>query len=529
MTVLNVFHGKRISLSICICIALTGTMGTVSAQSAKSTLFSSSAAQGDKTTATTDLPAANLSVQNNAALLQQSEKEPTVITPSPQTAMASSDYMVTAGDIYELSYAAGTVPVTCTIPVDVSYKIRVANLATLSVRGKTFLQIKNQVEEIVTKNYPLGGAQFVLLTPAAFKVTIKGEVQQTTVKQAWALTRLSSLVNNLLTDYSSLRNVDVQSTTGETHTYDLFKASRFGDLTQDPYVRPDDVIIIHRSKRKVTITGAVERPGTYELLDGENLKALITYYGSSLVDQADTSRMELTRTINQQSPSGEKIYLKQDAIDSDYALLCYDSLSIPLYTDLKPVMFMEGALYATPGTTPESSTRITISFTTGENYASLIRDNKKMFSAVSDTQHAYIIRENKIIPINMNRILYDASYYTSETVQSADTLMVPFRQYFVTVSGAVETPGRYPYIPNRDWTYYVGLAGGFSSDENSFNAISITDINGRHLKKTDPITPETNILAQTNSFTFYFSKYAPVLTTILSSLSTIFTIYAVTR
>jgi protein involved in polysaccharide export with SLBB domain len=323
-------------------------------------------------------PAPNLSVQNNAALLQQSEKEPTVIMPSPQTAKASSDYLVTAGDIYELSYAAGTVPVTCTIPVNVSYKIRVANLATLCVCGKTFLQIKNQVEEIFTKIYPLGGAQFVLLTPDAFKVTIKGEVQQTTVKQAWTLLRLSSLVNDLRTDCSSLRNVGVQSTTGE-------------------------------------------------------------------------------------------------------------------------------------------------------NYASLIRKNKEMFSAVSDTQHAYIIRDEKIIPINMNRILHDASYYTSETVHSADTLMVPFRQYFVSVSGAVENQGRYPYIPDRDRTYYVGLAGGFSSDKNSFNSISITDINGRHLKKTDPITPETNILAQTNLFTFYFSKYAPVLTTILSSLSTIFTIYAVTH
>ena len=39
-------------------------------------------------------------------------------TTSVQMAMSNTDYMVTAGDIYSLTYAANGIPVSYTIPVD---------------------------------------------------------------------------------------------------------------------------------------------------------------------------------------------------------------------------------------------------------------------------------------------------------------------------------------------------------------------------------------------------------------------------
>ena len=103
---------------------------------------------------------------------------------SPQLAMSTRDYMVTAGDIYTLAYAVGTNPVTYTIPVDSSYKIRVSNMAVIDAKGKSFLQIKKQVEDIVTRNFPMSGVQFVLTQPAIFKVNIIGEVEKTVVKES---------------------------------------------------------------------------------------------------------------------------------------------------------------------------------------------------------------------------------------------------------------------------------------------------------------------------------------------------------
>ena len=237
-----------------------------------------------------------------------------------QMAMSNPNYMVTAGDVYNLSFAAGTTPVTYPISVDSSYKIRVANLAIIDASGKTYLELKRQVEDIVIKNYPMSGVQFVLVSPAIFKVVIKGEVKKTIERQAWALTRLSSVVLDDLTEYSSIRKISITSSNGKTKEYDLFKSIRYGEMKEDPYLRPGDVITVNRADRKVVLQGSVERPEEYELLDNENLKELIEIYGNGLDLQADSSRIEVVRFSDGTEKSGKRFYLSNTDIENNYPL-----------------------------------------------------------------------------------------------------------------------------------------------------------------------------------------------------------------
>lgn len=463
------------------------------------------------------------SAERNALVLKST------VVPTPQMAMSTPDYPVTAGDIYLLAYAAGSTPVTYKISVDTTYRIRISNLAVINAKGLTFVELKKQVEDIVSKNYPLSGVQFVLEVPSVFTVTLKGEVQDTQTVQAWGLTRLSSVIYPYFTEYSSDRNITITSMDGNVKQYDVFKAIRFGDLKEDPYLRPGDVVTVKRSERKVMLTGGVERPGIYDILPGDNLKALINTYGGGISQDGDVSRIELKRTLDTGTKGGETLYLTEESIQDDYGLLNYDRIEIGKISELKPVMFIEGAINTSTGTSPETSGKFSVEFTQGENYGFLIRRVKELFSNISDLKGAYIIRENRMIPIDASLCLYDSDYNTTETVQPNDTLMIPFIQSFVTVAGAVNKPGRYPYIPGRDWEYYVGLAGGFQSGVNAFEAVKITDLNGNKLKKSDAITPETTITASTNSFTYYWGKYAPVVTTVLSAVSTVLTIMAVTK
>ena len=722
---------------------------------------------------------------------------------SAQLAMTEANYMVTAGDVYQLIFNANGNAINYTVIVDSTYKIRVANLAVLDVRGKTYSSLKKQVEEIVMKNYPFSGVQFILTQPAVFFVTVQGEVPKTTEVRAWGLSRLSSVITNVLTDYSSTRKIQVTSSDGKTRTYDLFQATRFGKLGQNPYLRPGDVVTIGRYDRKVTVTGQVERPGTYELLEGENLKTLVSYYGGGLTDFADTSRITLvrnhgsvdkagnltylskadidsdlalnngdvisissltdllpsvivegiievaetnnaeegvklekptdtsyTRSVKfhngenyasfvrritgmytqysdlensyferngekialnirkfidnadlkseynvdssdriiipyrqylskiivdgevksvveenawplrrlssiisshltpysstrnvivtsidgsvrsydlfkasrfgaiDQNPyilSGEKItvgrmerrvsiageverpgtyellegenigalinyygngftefadssrieitrlidannnnnnigrlhYLTEDELYSDYELFLYDSVVVPSLKELKPVAFIEGAIYVSDGVALEASNRKEVRIVEGMNYATFARENKALFGATSDLKNAYIVRDDKHIPINLFNYLYDVSFYADEAVLPYDTLIIPFKQYFVSVSGAVHNPGRYPYIPDRTYDYYIGLAGGFIRSQNSHDAVEIRDLNGKKLSKRDYITPETNIDAKSNSFGFFFNQYAPIVTTLLSILTSALSIVAI--
>ncbi|MDR0567771.1 MAG: SLBB domain-containing protein [Spirochaetaceae bacterium] len=510
--------------------------------------------------------------------LQSQSSGQSLTTPNPQLALSTPDYRVTAGDVYSLVYAAGTTSVEYTITVDSTYRVRISNLGVIDAAGKTYIQLKNQVETIVSNNYPLGGAQFVLRQPASFKVYIRGEVLSSVEVSAWALTRLSSLLqislflneqnnylltrqsestgrldstsrtvatdetgvagqtnnsaytysgHNYLTLDSSIRNVSVRSSNGQVRVYDLFKADRLGDLSQDPYLRPDDVITVSRVERQITIIGEVARPGFYQLLRGEHLKQVIEVYANGFTPVANRTRFELTRYVNAQSSSGNKVFLKDQDITANYVLENYDYIFVPKITELQPVVFIEGAVSnaASSGASLTTSYRLVVPFSRGEYYGSLVRANRTWFSSTSDTKNSYIIRgDNQHIPINLNPMLYDEYYQGDIAIEENDTLIVPFRQYFVTVAGAVNSPGRYPYIPDRSWEYYVSLAGGLTPTRNAFEAVDIVDITGKKLKKTDSITPETTITAKSNNALYYINYASPVISAVATVVSLVISI-----
>lgn len=452
--------------------------------------------------------------------------------PNIQIALSNPDYMVTPGDIYSLNYAVGTNPVSYKILVDSSYKIRVSNLAVLDATNKTYMQLKKQVEEIVSKNYPLSGVQFILTSPASFKITVTGCVSYSSEQKAWALTRLSDVLQNApINDYSSQRFVSIKSKNNTETVYDLFQTFRKGDYSQNPYIRPEDEITIQMAEKKVSINGAVIFPGTYELSATENIKNLIENFAGGLTPLADTTRIEISRKISSENSTGEKIYISKKEIDENFSLSNLDSIYIESTENLKPRFYIEGAINSEnaltdDSTIPETSSKSSIQFEKGTFYDFIIRKNSKIFSTVSDLENAYIIRSDEIIPINIKKIIDDFNYYSNITILENDILRIPFKQFFVTVAGSVIKPGRYPYIPDRNYEYYIGLAGGFNKNQNSGEAVKIVDINGKTLDKNSPITPETTITAKTNSFMYYFNQTAPIITTLLTIITTGLSVYA---
>ena len=446
--------------------------------------------------------------------------------------LARSDptFRVTPGDVYTLTFLLDGEIISHTIVVDTAYRLRVANLGIVNGAGQTFAQVRARVEAVVANNIPLSGPQLTLTQPAVFRVFIAGEVQRSGEHSAWALTRLASLVDENLTRFASTRDVSIRSANGQTQIFDLFRFWRFGDQTQNPYLRPGDVVTFNRVSRLVTIHGSVERPGAYQLLEGENIRELIEFYGGGFTPLADPTRMEVVRYLNSEDVSGNRLFLTPYDLENNFVLENYDAVTIPAISDLRPVLFVEGAVDIDPHRVMlhgfrinddlVATNRLTVQFHTGETFASMVQRNRGWFSSLSDTENARIIRRcGEILPINLNRALFDASYRSEVLIQDHDTLIVPFRQFFVTVAGGVTNPGRFPFIPDRDWEYYIGLAGGFNPTRNVCGRVTITDASGRRLGPNDPIGPETIITARTNSPFFWAGQVAPVLSVILSALT----------
>ena len=462
------------------------------------------------------------------------------ITPSAQQAMANPDYRVLPGDVYQLSYVGNRtvegnqVVTTYQVIVDSSGILRVSNLGAVKTHGKTFMAVKRQVETLISQNYPFGAPQFVLISPSTFTVTVKGEVVKTTEVKAWGLMRVSQVINGLSTDFSSIRYLSITGTSGKTTDYDLFKAMRDGDLQQDPYLSPGDVVTVPRIKRKITLSGAVERPGVYELDDTDTLTNLIERYGNGYLagEGVDTSQVKVVRIKDDGTAIPDTFFVDMEKESAVFPLLHKDTVYVGKRQILQTSIYIEVPATASGSGQPLGKTKIiSTAFVPGDDFVSLIRQNMSLFTTAvtADTGSAYILRKGNRLPINLNRILFDAAYNENIPIEPGDRLIVPEIEQTVTVNGAVVRPGAYPYTPGRKVDFYVALAGGFDYQRNTGGAVVIRDVYGKKLAKNDIIGPNTIITARSNAFMYNFTMYIPLITVTASILGIITSILSLVK
>jgi protein involved in polysaccharide export with SLBB domain len=336
-----------------------------------------------------------------------------------------------------------------------------------------------------------------------------------------------------LTAKASSRRVRVTGESGTAEIYDLYQFQRYGDLRENPYVKPGDRITILPAGRTVRITGEVFRPGTYELLPGEELESLVKDYADGFTLNADPGRIILSR-ISTEAAGETRIFDYGE--NTGMALEDKDVLTIGNKAVTRPVAFFEGALNSTAGGTGtieettsdiEGMAKLEYPFYEGETLGNAVRANARRFSVSSDLANAYVIRGGISIPMDLTRYIYYNDFGEDLELENGDIILIPFVQYFVLVSGAVKAPGRYPYVPDRQADYYINLAGGRDEMKNTGRGQTITDINHRKVKDDVVIEPEMMITVPMNSFMANFNVYAPIVTTFLSVITAFLSILAV--
>ncbi|GHT57057.1 hypothetical protein FACS1894109_08080 [Spirochaetia bacterium] len=457
-------------------------------------------------------------------------------------ALSTADYPATPGDVYNLSYAAnmagsGGTAVSVPLTLDAGYQLKIQNMGTVNARNKTYLQVRREVESLVSKSFPLSGPAFTLVRLGRFNVMVSGE---TTVAGNWSvdgLTRISDLVAGMvgLSAKASSRRVTVSSAADKATTYDLFQFQRYGTLAQNPYIKPGDRVTILPADRRVQITGQVFRPGTYELLPGEELESLVEHYADGFTLNANPGRIILSR-VSTEAAGETRIFDYQG--NTGMTLEDRDVVSIGNKAITRPVAFFEGAISrATTGIEEtavegevviEGMARLEYPFYEGETLGNAVRANALRFTASSDLINAYVIRGDRQIPMDLTRYIYYNDFSKDLALENGDIIRIPFVQYFVLVAGAVKAPGRYPYVPDRQADYYINLAGGRDEMKNTGRGETITNMNNRKVKSDVIIEPEMMITVPMNSFMAKFNVYGPVITTVLSLISTTLSILAVT-
>ncbi len=418
-------------------------------------------------------------------------------------AISSPVYPVTPGDTLVVAYTEGKSPITVSLQVDSTYRVVVPGLGVVDGTGKTFIGFSKDIQNLILTYLPFSVPRVSLLGTGSFTVTVRGEVTSTSEVPAWGLSRLSTVIGTA-TSYASSRKVSVARTDGTSTDYDLFKALRQGDLSQNPLVKAGDIITMHPAERIVTLLGEVVRPGIYQPVSGETLDQLLSVYGGGLLPSAHASEVLVQR---QGSAAGSPLAVSRvDASGkSNFLLEHLDEVRVMRIPAKVGAVTVEGAV-AVSGTAQASSSlsssgRLFYQFYPGETVRDLVTALADRFSSVSDLSSAYLQRGNTLIPVNAQALLSGKTDAQADLkLAEGDRFIIPFNQLLVTVAGGVLKPGIYPYIPDKKASYYITMAGGFDPAKNRNRDYTVTGKNGEKIAEDAVVLPEYVVTAKMNTF-----------------------------
>lgn len=446
-------------------------------------------------------------------------------------AFATEDYPVSPGDVYQLSFFRSLSPSVQNLIVENDMRISLGILGSIDAAGMTFNEARQRIYQRLESSYADSAPMLTIVSLGSFPVMLKGEVRHAGYVNVNGLSRLSSVVNSRKTDYASIRIVRVIGRDGSTEQYDLFRAERYGEMDQDPYLRPGDTVLVKRAALRVSIHGEVYRAGHYQLLESEGLDALIHEYAEGFTANALPTELELVRTGESPVSDPQRIYIDgRDPQELEkITLQDGDLLLVPNKLQYQPVIYFEGALLdetagealaeGSGGRLTSRYSRKKYTFEPGERLSTALRSMQSSYILESDLRHAYLLRSDslEVLGVDIEAYLLGRQEQDPE-LQVGDTIVIPFKQVFVVVSGAVKKPGVYNYVQGRSYEYYVSLAGGIDKTQHWGHKPVITDVQGEKVPVQEEIQPEYKIYFSHNNPFRIITPLASVLSAVVNTI-----------
>ncbi len=283
--------------------------------------------------------------------------------------------------------------------------------------------------------------EIAVTTARTINVNIVGEVFN---NGTFNLSAINTAFNALIaaggpTDIGSVRKIQVLGPGKKPKILDVYKYLQNPTVSQDFYLSENDYINVPVADRLISITGAVNRPFQYELIDKENLKELVKLSGG-LKANALKSNIQIKRIENDSIRIIDVDYLALENSGKDYVLLNGDVITIlEINTNIRNEVSISGAV-ENPGT---------YAMTNKEKISDILKKAILLNNAITDI--AYLKRYNadfKTIRyefININEILNNPQSSANLVLQRGDELIISSKASFVenyeiNIEGSVRVP-----------------------------------------------------------------------------------------
>jgi polysaccharide biosynthesis/export protein len=217
-------------------------------------------------------------------------------TPPPAMAgpVNANTYRVGPGDLLQLQLW-GRVSRSWLLQVGPEGTLMLPGSGTVSVDNRTLSMLRTDVIQRLESKFRGVNMDLRLARPRQFLVYISGQVKSPGALVATGANRVFDLVGpGILQDDASQRHIEVNHLDGSREIADLDLFVRTGDVSFNPWLRDGDVIQVPVATEFVYASGAVARPGKFELGPRDSLVTLFHLAGDP-IPAADVERALLLR------------------------------------------------------------------------------------------------------------------------------------------------------------------------------------------------------------------------------------------
>ena len=414
--------------------------------------------------------------------------------PSIEHPIDPKTYACGPGDVFELDFW-GSQNLQLKLTTDLEGRAFIPRVGFIPVAGRTLSAVRTAMQSKIRAVYPGLSFDITLLSPRSFLVHVVDNVKQPGSYTSRALDRVSTVIAKAGIETGSRRRISIQHHDGTTGIADLVRYELTGDVANNPFLLDGDVITVPFAYPLVAITGAVRRPGKYELVGTKDLAELLDLAGgfTSSVSRALPVRL-IRRNPRQQQATIELPFA--DAATPNAPLQDDDLIIVRGSQEHERTVLVIGAEVALngaggagaagPGVTepPDPATMSRrVLFVDGDTVLSLFNRIGGL-KAPGDLRRSYIARPRsgqppELIPIDLDALLVRREFSADRPVQPDDTIVVPPMQYSVLVEGAVTRAGLYNYNPAFGVSEYIARAGGRTRTARDLDETQIIDAAGR--------------------------------------------------
>jgi protein involved in polysaccharide export with SLBB domain len=341
--------------------------------------------------------------------------------------------------------------------------ITVKNIGPVYLSGMTVKAANEYIRKELSKIYggvdPGNDTSQIRLTLGKIRtiqVNVMGEV---VAPGTYRLSSFSSLLHAVycaggISDIGSMRNITLIRNNKRIAVFDLYDMIMNGDLTADARLMEGDLILVQPYEMIVQIAGKVKRDMYYEVKPEETLASLFNYAGSFTGD-AYTRSVRVVRGEDTEY----KIYTVNEADYNTFKLEDGDVITVESILDrFENRVEIQGAVSRTGWY--ELSEKLYTVKQLIEKAEGLLGD------AFLNRAQLFRLRKDltrEVIPIDLKVLMEGVD--TDIPLKPNDVLVIPsihdiHEDEYLTLSGMVARPARYPYVKNTTLEDLILRAGG---------------------------------------------------------------------